>query len=129
MQQVIVLTESTEEEIRRISDITHSAGIPLIVGQTTGLCGKVFCDFGEQFVVRDPDGEEPVRSIVATISQVLEKYYPTLGLLCQRMSSSSFFSCIFVYFFLFRIYPLEAFYFLGWRALKASSANIYWNPP
>jgi ubiquitin-activating enzyme E1 len=65
-----VLTDSSEEEIRRVSDITHRLNIPIVVGQTAGLCGKLFCDFGDQFVVLDPDGEDPSRSIVATISQV-----------------------------------------------------------
>ncbi|CAG0912219.1 unnamed protein product [Notodromas monacha] len=67
--QVIVLTDSTEDEICQISRVTHASGIPLIVGQTAGVCGRIFCDFGANFVVRDPDGEEPLRSIVATISQ------------------------------------------------------------
>ena len=64
------MTDASEEEVRRVSDITHRLDIPIVVGQTAGLCGKLFCDFGEQFVVRDLDGEDPCRSIVATISQV-----------------------------------------------------------
>lgn len=64
----VVLTESTLAEQERISQITHASNIALIIGESRGLFAKVFCDFGENFVVYDKDGANPVSAMVASIS-------------------------------------------------------------
>lgn len=67
--RVVVLTDSSLEEQLRISEITHEAGIALIIASTKGLFGQVFCDFGDNFVVRDLTGEQPETSMIVSISR------------------------------------------------------------
>ncbi|XP_059608519.1 ubiquitin-like modifier-activating enzyme 1 [Phlebotomus argentipes] len=64
----VVLTESSLAEQERISQITRAAGIALIIGESRGLFAKVFCDFGEEFVVYDKDGANPVSAMIASIT-------------------------------------------------------------
>lgn len=40
-----------------MSQYCRAHKIPFIIAQTFGLCGRIFCDFGEEFVVYDTDGE------------------------------------------------------------------------
>lgn len=67
--KVVVLTETTLSEQLRISEITHSNGIALIVSDTRGVFAQVFCDFGEDFTVTDTTGENPISVMVAGISK------------------------------------------------------------
>lgn len=69
---VIVLTEKIHREQKRISEICHAKGIALIIADTKGLFGQVFCDFGENFIVYDDDGLPPKTSQILTISRELE---------------------------------------------------------
>lgn len=36
-----------------------------------GICVRVFCDFGEEFEVSDPTGEEPKEIFIQRITQVI----------------------------------------------------------
>ncbi|XP_064632231.1 ubiquitin-like modifier-activating enzyme 1 isoform X2 [Lineus longissimus] len=65
--QVVVVTNSTLDEQLRINDFCHKKGIKLIVADTRGLCGQIFCDFGDDFVVVDSNGEEPISNMVAGV--------------------------------------------------------------
>uniref|UniRef100_A0A646QDP3 E1 ubiquitin-activating enzyme n=1 Tax=Hemiscolopendra marginata TaxID=943146 RepID=A0A646QDP3_9MYRI len=67
--QVVVLTDSSLEEQLRISEITHSNNISLIIADTRGLFGQIFCDFGESFQVNDVNGEQPVSAMVASVTK------------------------------------------------------------
>ncbi|XP_030632381.1 ubiquitin-like modifier-activating enzyme 1 [Chanos chanos] len=67
--QVVVLTNSSLEEQLWVGSFCHSNNIKLIVADTRGLCGQLFCDFGEKFEVRDQDGEPPVSAMIANISK------------------------------------------------------------
>jgi ubiquitin-activating enzyme E1 len=67
--QVVVLTNSDRDEQLRIGDFTHANGIKLIVADTRGLFGFVFCDFGEKFTVYDTNGEPLRECIVSFVSQ------------------------------------------------------------
>ncbi|XP_039626934.1 ubiquitin-like modifier-activating enzyme 1 isoform X2 [Polypterus senegalus] len=67
--QVVVLTNSSLDEQLRIGTLCHSKNIRFIVADTKGLCGLLFCDFGEEFVVSDPDGEQPRSALVLNISK------------------------------------------------------------
>lgn len=67
--RVVVLTCSSIEEQERISEITHSNDIALIIADTRGLFSQVFCDFGGNFTVLDTNGENPISTMVANISR------------------------------------------------------------
>ncbi|XP_061113280.1 ubiquitin-like modifier-activating enzyme 1 [Conger conger] len=67
--QVVVLTDSSLDEQRHFGDFCHSNDIKFIVADTKGLCGQLFCDFGEEFEVLDSDGETPMCSMLAHISK------------------------------------------------------------
>ncbi|XP_069062945.1 ubiquitin-like modifier-activating enzyme 7 isoform X1 [Pleurodeles waltl] len=67
--QVIVLTNSTLKEQLRIGDFCHAHNIKFIVAETKGLIGQLFCDFGKDFVVYDPNGAAPRTSMVENITQ------------------------------------------------------------
>ncbi|KAG9340322.1 hypothetical protein JZ751_021774 [Albula glossodonta] len=60
--QVVVLTNSSLEEQLRIGDLCHSKGIKLVIADTRGLFGQLFCDFGDM-VVYDTNGEQPLSAM------------------------------------------------------------------
>jgi len=70
--QVVVLTNSSVDEQLRISEITHAHNIGLVVADTKGLFGQLFCDFGTDFVVTDTNGEQPISNMVASITKDVE---------------------------------------------------------
>ncbi|KAH0577683.1 Ubiquitin-conjugating enzyme E1 [Spironucleus salmonicida] len=53
----IIYTESINFTVAEVSTFCHDNQIPFIISQTKGLCGRVFCDFGEKFTILDTDGE------------------------------------------------------------------------
>ena len=65
---VVVLTETSSAEQDRIAAITHENNIALVIGQTRGLFGKIFCDFGVNFTIYDDNGEPPITNMVDSIS-------------------------------------------------------------
>lgn len=67
--QVIVLTNTPLKDQIIIGDYCHQKGIYLVVADTFGLFGSIFCDFGEQFTVIDATGETPLSGIVAGIDE------------------------------------------------------------
>lgn len=67
--KVIVLTDSSLEEQYSIGEFAHSNGIALIIADTKGLFGQVFCDFGEDFTVHDVKGEQPLSAMIASVSK------------------------------------------------------------
>uniref|UniRef100_A0AAX7SXG1 E1 ubiquitin-activating enzyme n=1 Tax=Astatotilapia calliptera TaxID=8154 RepID=A0AAX7SXG1_ASTCA len=67
--QVVVLTDSSLEDQKRFGELCHSHGIKFIVADTKGLCGQLFCDFGEKFEVLDRDGEMPASVMIQSISK------------------------------------------------------------
>ncbi|XP_063602052.1 ubiquitin-like modifier-activating enzyme 1 [Penaeus indicus] len=69
---VVVLTDSTLEEQLRLTSTCHSRSIPVLVASTRGLFGQLFCDFGENFEVLDPNGRELVVIDVANITKAKE---------------------------------------------------------
>lgn len=66
---VVVLTDTPLAEQLSISSFTRTHNIALIVADTRGLFGQIFCDFGETFRVVDTNGEQPVSVMVASISK------------------------------------------------------------
>ncbi|XP_068450292.1 ubiquitin-like modifier-activating enzyme 1 [Clinocottus analis] len=67
--QVVVLTDSSLSDQKRFNEFCHSKGIKFIVADTKGLCGQLFCDFGEEFEVLDQDGEKPASAMIQSVSQ------------------------------------------------------------
>ncbi|KAM9758223.1 ubiquitin-like modifier-activating enzyme 1 [Menidia menidia] len=67
--QVVVLTDSSLDDQKRFGEFCHSQGIKFIVADTRGLCGQLFCDFGETFEVLDRDGEVPASMMIERITK------------------------------------------------------------
>ncbi|XP_067835670.1 ubiquitin-like modifier-activating enzyme 1 isoform X1 [Heptranchias perlo] len=67
--QVVVLTNSSLEEQLRVGEFCHSKGIKFIVADTKGLFGQLFCDFGEEMIVLDTNGEQPLSAMVSMITK------------------------------------------------------------
>ena len=67
--QVIILTNTPLKEQIAIADYCHSKNIYVVIADTFGLFGSVFCDFGKNFTVIDATGENPVSGIVAGIDE------------------------------------------------------------
>jgi len=69
---VVVLTESSTEEIQTVGDFCHNNKIKFVVAQTAGIFGMIFNDFGEKFEVGDHNGEDPLSAMIASISNGAE---------------------------------------------------------
>lgn len=67
--QAIVLTDQPLKDQIKIADFCHENGIYVVVTDTYGLFGTIFTDFGKNFTVGDPTGENPVNGIVAGIDE------------------------------------------------------------
>ena len=63
----MVLTNTSLKDQTLIGDYCHSKGIHLVVADTFGLFGSIFCDFGKKFTIMDVTGEPPVSGIIASI--------------------------------------------------------------
>lgn len=66
---VVALTSSSLEEQKRIGSFCHANGIMFLVASTRGLFGQIFCDFGEEFIVRDATGEQPISVLISHVSK------------------------------------------------------------
>uniref|UniRef100_A0A665UML6 E1 ubiquitin-activating enzyme n=1 Tax=Echeneis naucrates TaxID=173247 RepID=A0A665UML6_ECHNA len=66
--QVVVLTNSTLDEQLHVGEFCHSRGIKLIVADTRGLFGQLFCDF-EEMMVYDTNGEQPLSAMISMITK------------------------------------------------------------
>lgn len=64
-----MLTLTPLKEQLAIADYCHKNGIYVTITDTFGLFGYIFNDFGKNFTVGDPTGEEPVSGIVADIAE------------------------------------------------------------
>ncbi|XP_053172393.1 ubiquitin-like modifier-activating enzyme 1 [Scomber japonicus] len=67
--QVVVLTDSSLDDQKRFGEFCHKGGIRFIVADTKGLCGQLFCDFGNTFEVLDTDGETPASAMIQSITK------------------------------------------------------------
>uniref|UniRef100_A0A665TPI4 Ubiquitin-activating enzyme E1 n=1 Tax=Echeneis naucrates TaxID=173247 RepID=A0A665TPI4_ECHNA len=67
--EVVVLTDSSLDDQMRFGDFCHSHQIKFIVADTRGLCGQLFCDFGERFEVLDQTEEMPASAMIQAVSQ------------------------------------------------------------
>ena len=67
--QVIVLTDTPLNDQIKIADFCHENGIYIVITDTFGLFGSIFTDFGKNFTVGDPTGENVNNGIVAGIDE------------------------------------------------------------
>ena len=67
--QVVVLTDTPLKDQIKISDYCHQNGIYVVITDTFGLFGNIFTDFGKNFTVVDPTGENPLNGIVAGVDE------------------------------------------------------------
>ena len=51
-----------------IGDTCHENGVFFILAQNYGVFSRIFCDFGDKFVVHDTNGENPKMLLVSSIS-------------------------------------------------------------
>ena len=65
--QVVVLTGTTLKDQITISGFCHENGIFIVIADIFGLFGSIFTDFGKDFAIADPTGENPVNGIIAGI--------------------------------------------------------------
>lgn len=70
--RVIVLTSTLKSEQLRVAEIARNNGSALIIGDTRGLFGQVFCDFGEDFTIYDVNGTPPINTMIAGITKEKE---------------------------------------------------------
>ena len=65
--QVVVLSDTPLRDQITIADYCHDNGIYIVITDTFGLFGNIFTDFGKNFTVGDPTGENPTSGIIAGI--------------------------------------------------------------
>ncbi|XP_058570974.1 ubiquitin-like modifier-activating enzyme 1 isoform X3 [Neofelis nebulosa] len=67
--QVVVLTNASLEDQLQVGEFCHSHGIKLVVADTRGLFGQLFCDFGEEMILSDSSGEQPLSAMVSMVTK------------------------------------------------------------
>nr|XP_008505284.1 PREDICTED: ubiquitin-like modifier-activating enzyme 1 [Equus przewalskii] len=69
LSEVVVLTNTPLEDQLRVGEFCHSRGIKLVVADTRGLFGQLFCDFGEEMILTDSNGEQPLSAMVSMVTK------------------------------------------------------------
>jgi len=64
---VVILCDSTLDEQLTVNKWARDNDIKYIHTSTKGLFGQIFCDFGNNFIINDIDGEDPLTSIISSI--------------------------------------------------------------
>ncbi|XP_058497315.1 ubiquitin-like modifier-activating enzyme 6 [Solea solea] len=69
--QCVIITEARLSLLKRVNEFCHSQQPPIrfICCDAYGICVRVFCDFGDEFEVSDPTGEEPKEIFIQSITQ------------------------------------------------------------
>jgi len=67
--QVVVATDTPLEEQLRINSVCRSNGAKFISADVRGVFSSLFCDFGDEFVVVDKNGEALKSYMVSAITQ------------------------------------------------------------
>jgi len=74
---VVVLIDKSLDENIRINNITHERNIKFISCSSYGGFGSIFCDFGNDFLVNDLDGEDPVTGAIQNVKLENNKLFVT----------------------------------------------------
>lgn len=67
---MVVLTDVLLPLQLELNAYCHEHSICLITADAMGVLGHVFCDFGDNFVVLDTNGEQPQSALIMAIDQV-----------------------------------------------------------
>lgn len=67
--QVVVLTNTPLEYQLQVGEFCHSHGIKLVVADTPGLVGQLFCVFGEEMFLTDSNWEQALSAMVSMITK------------------------------------------------------------
>jgi len=65
---IVILVNTPLKQQLEINRFTHRTGIRFISASTLGLMGQIFCDFGNNFTIKDIDGERLKTGIIEHIS-------------------------------------------------------------
>lgn len=66
---VVITDFHKESEIERIASYCHENNIKLILTGVCGVFAYLFDDFGEKFVIHDPNGETPSRFLLSFVTK------------------------------------------------------------
>ncbi|VDP91337.1 unnamed protein product [Echinostoma caproni] len=66
---VIVLVQAPHTMCLQWGEVCHRSKVKLVIANTAGLFGRLFCDCGENYLVTDPDGEESISVLVEHIEK------------------------------------------------------------
>ncbi|KAM7537021.1 hypothetical protein Aperf_G00000059949 [Anoplocephala perfoliata] len=69
---IVVFARGNMHQWKKLSQICHELKIKIVCTRTCGLFGQVFCDFGKDFVVIDPTGEQPISVFIQGIEKSSE---------------------------------------------------------
>ena len=69
---VVSSNQKQLEEQKELDRLVRDRGA-FIMCNTFGLFGNVFCDFGNEFIIKDQDGEEPKNGVIVSSSLVDNK--------------------------------------------------------
>ena len=64
----VVAVDRPMKELLLLDEACREAGCKLVVCDARGVFGRVFCDFGDDFIVEDPDGETPKTALLEHVS-------------------------------------------------------------
>lgn len=64
----VVLVDSKLDTAISIGDFCHAKNICFIMGDTRGVFGRIFCDFGDNFFCSDANGEAPTSAMIASVT-------------------------------------------------------------
>ena len=67
--QCVVMVNQPLKKQLLVNDICHAAGKQFVATEVAGVFGYTFSDFGDNFVVSDPNGENPFSGIVESVTQ------------------------------------------------------------
>ena len=76
--KVVVLTHTPLNEQLRVNDLTHNTSTHFIAADVRGLFGTVFNDFGSHFVCKDTNGEQPLDSMIVSVTHDEEGLVTTI---------------------------------------------------
>eukprot|EP00286_Rhodomonas_abbreviata_P025957 CAMPEP_0181313380 /NCGR_PEP_ID=MMETSP1101-20121128/14216_1 /TAXON_ID=46948 /ORGANISM="Rhodomonas abbreviata, Strain Caron Lab Isolate" /LENGTH=774 /DNA_ID=CAMNT_0023420327 /DNA_START=120 /DNA_END=2440 /DNA_ORIENTATION=+ len=75
---VVVCADVGLEEATSLNATCHAVGALFLSAQSRGLFGNVFVDFGNDFLILDTDGEQPLSAMLSAVSQEEEGMVTTL---------------------------------------------------
>lgn len=64
----VVVVDMPLDQAVTVNEICHQNSIAFIMADVRGVFANVFCDFGDEFLISDKDGERPAHCMVASIT-------------------------------------------------------------